>query len=91
MKIRAAVLRETGLPLPHAQSRPLHLEAHELAAPGFGEVLVKICAAVALYKAGKLSVDRLLSERLALPDINAALGSLARGESIRQVVLMDAA
>ena len=45
MKIRAAVLRETGLTQPYAQSRPLHLEALELAPPGFGEVLVKICAA----------------------------------------------
>ena len=45
---------------------------------------------VALYKAGKLPVDRLLSERLALSEINAALDSLARGESIRQVIMMDA-
>jgi len=44
-RIRAAVLRETGLPLPFAQSRPLRIEHCELDAPGPGEVLVRIRAA----------------------------------------------
>lgn len=43
---------------------------------------------VAMYRAGRLPVDRLLSERIRLEDINPALDRLARGESIRQVVLM---
>ena len=43
---------------------------------------------VAMFKAGRLPVDRLLSERVRLEDINAALDRLARGESIRQVILM---
>jgi alcohol dehydrogenase len=38
------------------------------------------------YRAGRLPVDRLLSERLGLEDINAAFDRLAAGESIRQVV-----
>jgi alcohol dehydrogenase len=45
MKVRAAVLREIGLPAPYAQSRPLSIEEVELAAPGPGELRVKIHAA----------------------------------------------
>jgi alcohol dehydrogenase len=41
------------------------------------------------YRAGRLPVDRLLSERLRLGDINAAFDRLAAGESIRQVVEID--
>lgn len=43
---------------------------------------------VAMYRAGKLPVDRLMSERVPLEDINAALDRLARGESVRQVIQM---
>lgn len=43
---------------------------------------------IAMYRAGRLPVDKLLSERIRLDDINAALDRLARGESIRQVILM---
>jgi alcohol dehydrogenase len=45
MKIRAAVLREAGLPMPYAVSRPLSIEEVELAPPGPGEVLVRVHAA----------------------------------------------
>jgi alcohol dehydrogenase len=45
MKIRAAVLRAMGLPRPYAESRPLTIEALDLAPPGPGEVLVRIKAA----------------------------------------------
>ncbi|MGB5104293.1 MAG: zinc-dependent alcohol dehydrogenase family protein [Steroidobacteraceae bacterium] len=38
------------------------------------------------YRAGRLPVDRLLSERIRLDDINAAFDRLAAGESIRQVI-----
>ncbi len=41
------------------------------------------------YRAGRLPVDRLLSERLRLDGINAAFDRLAAGESIRQVVEID--
>jgi alcohol dehydrogenase len=44
---------------------------------------------IAMYKAGLLPVDKLLSERIRLDDINPALDRLARGESIRQVIMMD--
>lgn len=45
MKVRAAVLREMGLPAPYAQSQPLKIETIELADPGPGELLVRITAA----------------------------------------------
>jgi len=38
------------------------------------------------YQSGRLPVDKLLSERIRLEDINAAFDRLAAGESIRQVV-----
>lgn len=45
MKIKAAVIREMGLPQPYAQSRPMSIEDVELAAPGEREVLVQVKAA----------------------------------------------
>jgi len=45
MRVRAAVLRQMGLPAPYAQSRPLSIEEVELASPGPGELLVRIMAA----------------------------------------------
>jgi alcohol dehydrogenase len=45
VKVRAAVLREMGLPAPYAQSRPLTIETVELDPPGPGEMLVRVLAA----------------------------------------------
>ena len=45
MKMKAAVLREMGLPTPYADSHPLQIAEVELDPPGFGEVLVRIRAA----------------------------------------------
>ena len=45
MRIRAAVLERSGLPAPYAESRPLNIRTVDLAAPGPGEVLVRIKAA----------------------------------------------
>ena len=45
MKMQAAVLRQIGLPAPYAESRPLSVETVDLAAPGPGELTVKIRAA----------------------------------------------
>jgi alcohol dehydrogenase len=41
------------------------------------------------YRAGRLPVDQLLSERLRLDELNAAFDRLAAGASIRQVVEID--
>jgi alcohol dehydrogenase len=45
MKIKAAVLRQSGLPQPYAQSRPLSIEEVELDPPGPRELLVQVKAA----------------------------------------------
>ena len=39
------------------------------------------------YKAGKLPVDRLLSHKLELDEINEAFDRLASGEAVRQAVV----
>lgn len=44
-RVRAAVLRAMGLPAPYAQSRPLAIETVALAAPGPGEIRVRVLAA----------------------------------------------
>ncbi len=45
MKIKAAVIRNIGLPHPYARSRPLEIEEVDLAPPGERELLVQIKAA----------------------------------------------
>ena len=45
MKSLAALLRQSGAPLPYATTRPLEIVEVDLAPPGTGEVLVKIEAA----------------------------------------------
>nr|MCS5598164.1 alcohol dehydrogenase catalytic domain-containing protein [Rhodospirillales bacterium] len=45
MKVKAAVLRESGKPLPYVNSLPLSIEEIELDPPQSGEVLVQIKAA----------------------------------------------
>ena len=42
---------------------------------------------IALYQAGRLPVDKLLTHRLSLDDINVGFERLAAGQAIRQVVL----
>jgi Zn-dependent alcohol dehydrogenase len=42
---------------------------------------------VELYKAGLLPVDRLLTHRLALDEVNEGFDRLARGEAVRQAIV----
>ncbi|CAA9481416.1 MAG: Alcohol dehydrogenase [uncultured Solirubrobacterales bacterium] len=44
---------------------------------------------VALYRAGRLPVDRLVTHRLGLEELDEGLDRLARGEAVRQVVVLD--
>ncbi len=44
---------------------------------------------IALYQAGRLPVDRLLTRTIRLEEINPAFDALARGEAVRQVVRFD--
>lgn len=45
MKIKSAILRESGLETPYAESRPIKVETVELDSPQQGEVLIQIKAA----------------------------------------------
>lgn len=45
MKIRAAILEQSGLSAPYAHSQPLAVREVDLAGPGQGEVLVRVMAA----------------------------------------------
>jgi len=45
MKVKAAVLRQSGQPVPYAVSQPLVIETVELAPPGTGEICVRVLAA----------------------------------------------
>jgi alcohol dehydrogenase len=42
-----------------------------------------------LYKAGRLPVDRLMSDRIKLENINEAFDKLAEGATVRQVIIFD--
>lgn len=42
-----------------------------------------------LYRRGRLPVDRLMSDRIRLDDINAAFDRLASGKTVRQLVMFD--
>ena len=44
---------------------------------------------LALYRAGRLPVDKLLTHELALEDINAAFDRLASAEAVRQIIRFD--
>jgi alcohol dehydrogenase len=44
---------------------------------------------VSLHRAGRLPVDRLVTHRLELDELNLGLDRLARGEAVRQVVVLD--
>ena len=84
-----------GLPNPNAvwSVPPVHLVAEERTIKGsyIGSAVPHrdIPRYVGLYRAGRLPVDRLLGDQVALADINVALDHLASGHALRQVVITD--
>lgn len=48
-----------------------------------------IPAYIDLYRSGKLAVDRLMSDRIKLENINEAFDRLSEGATVRQVVIFD--
>jgi alcohol dehydrogenase len=44
---------------------------------------------VDMWRRGRLPVERLVSSRIHLEEINAALEALSRGETVRQVITFD--
>jgi alcohol dehydrogenase len=91
---RGGVTVATGLPHPSKQfSVPaVSLVAEERTVRGSymgsSVPLRDIPRYVALYRAGRLPVDRLLTHKLTLDDINEGFDRLAEGRAVRQVVVM---
>ena len=48
-----------------------------------------IPAYIELYKTGRLDVEKLISHRMKLEDINSGFERLAKGEALRQIILFD--
>lgn len=90
---RAGQTTTVGLPDPSAQLRvpAVTITAEERTIRGsyLGSCVPQrdIPRFVALYRAGRLPVDRLLSHRLAPDEVNDGFERLAAGEGVRQVVV----
>ncbi|HLF22856.1 MAG TPA: zinc-binding dehydrogenase, partial [Burkholderiales bacterium] len=90
---RGGVTVTAGLPPPDATFAlpAVHLVAEERTLKGSylgSAVPVRdIPRYIALYRQGRLPVDRLLTGRLRLDEINLGFDRLANGEAIRQVVI----
>jgi Zn-dependent alcohol dehydrogenase len=85
-----------GLPHP---SQELRIPAVSLVAEertlrgsylGSGVPALDVPRYVEAYKAGKLPVDRLLTHRISLDELNEGFDRLASGEAVRQAVVFDA-
>jgi alcohol dehydrogenase len=90
---RGGITVTVGLPHP---SQELKIPAVSLVAEertlrgsylGSGVPALDVPRYIAAYKAGKLPVERLLTHRIALDDINEGFDRLASGEAVRQAVV----
>ena len=86
-----------GLPSPDARAQlaPLTVtaEARTIVGSYLGSAVPSrdIPHYAQLWRDGKLPVEELISERIALADINRAMDRLADGKAIRQIIMFDAA
>jgi Zn-dependent alcohol dehydrogenase len=85
-----------GLPSPHARAQlaPLTVtaEARTIVGSYLGSAVPSrdIPHYAQLWRDGKLPVEELISDRIALADINRAMDRLADGNAIRQIIMFDA-
>jgi S-(hydroxymethyl)glutathione dehydrogenase/alcohol dehydrogenase len=56
---------------------------------GSADVRTDFHRMIRLWRAGRLDLERMISRRITLEQINDAMGALARGEVIRQVISFD--
>ena len=83
--------------LPHPNARlqlsPVMLESHEKSLKGsyLGSCVPTrdIPAYINLYKSGRLPIEKLITHKLSLDQINEGFERLAKGNAIRQVILFD--
>ncbi|WP_068274505.1 alcohol dehydrogenase catalytic domain-containing protein [Aldersonia kunmingensis] len=84
-----------GLPAPYARSEisPLGLvgEARTIIGSYLGSAVPSrdIPRYVQLWREGRLPLERLISARIGLDDVNAAMDELATGHALRQVIVFD--
>jgi alcohol dehydrogenase len=92
---RGGVTVTVGLPHP---SQELKISAVSLVAEertlrgsylGSGVPALDVPRYIDAYKAGKLPVDRLLTHRISLDELNEGFDRLASGEAVRQAVVFD--
>ena len=82
-----------GLPHPdhHYELQHVHLVAEERTLKGsyIGSCvpLRDVPRYIALYQAGRLPIDRLMSDRIGFDDLNAAFDRLAQGQTVRQILV----
>ena len=85
-----------GLPSPEARAQlaPLTVtaEARTIVGSYLGSAVPSrdIPKYAQLWREGKLPVEELISDRIALADINRAMDQLADGHAIRQIIMFDA-
>ncbi|MFB9051270.1 alcohol dehydrogenase catalytic domain-containing protein [Sphingobium indicum] len=85
-----------GLPAPGAMAQisPLQVtaEARRIVGSYLGSSVPRrdIPFLERLWREGRLPVERLISRRIGLEDINAAFDALASGDQLRQVIMFDA-
>jgi alcohol dehydrogenase len=91
----ARALETVGLPSPQARVSlaPLTItaEARTIVGSYLGSAVASrdIPTYVELWRAGQLPVERLISSRIGLPDLDAAMDDLASGSALRQVIRLD--
>lgn len=84
-----------GLPAPSARAElsPLLItaEARTIVGSYLGSAVPSrdIPAYVEMWRAGQLPVEKLISHRIRLDQINEAMDELAEGRAVRQIILMD--
>jgi len=88
--ILSVLCEYVGRLLTETRDRPLYFVAEERTIKGsyLGscDPARDIPRYIEMYRQGKLPIDRLLSERIGLDDINAGFDRLAEGRTIRQIV-----
>ena len=89
MKIKAAVLRQCGLPLPYRDSKPLSIETVELDPPGSYEVLIEIKAA-GLCHSDLVAIDGERAKPMPIVLGHEAVGVIAKcGEGVSRFEVGD--
>jgi Zn-dependent alcohol dehydrogenase len=90
---RGGATTTVGLPHPHAELKipaaTITAEERVLRGSYLGSCVPSrdIPRFIALYRAGRLPVDRLLTRRLELSDLNDGFSALEAGEAVRQVLM----